>query len=243
MQINKIQIEAFEANLEIAREKLALLTWGNASAYDAASGLMAIKPSGVAYADLTPEKMVVMHVASGEILPVSELKPSSDTATHRALYRAFPGIGGIVHTHSHRATAWAQAGVDLPCLGTTHADYFYGSVPCTPPMTEEEIHGSTSNTDGYEHNTGEVIIRTFRERNIDPLQIPAVLVHGHAPFVWGIDAAGAVHNAIVLEEIAGMALATLTIHAQTTAISQHLLDRHFLRKHGSGAYYGQKNAS
>lgn len=233
--LSELRQAAYEANREIAREKLALLTWGNASAFDAELGLMAIKPSGVAYSDLTPEKMVVMRVETGEFLPGVGLRPSSDTATHRALYRAFPRIGGIVHTHSHRATAWAQAGIDLPCLGTTHADYFYGPIPCTPPMTEAEIHSG----DGYEHNTGEVIIRMFRERNLDPLQMPAALVHGHAPFVWGKTAADAVHNAIVLEEVAGMALATLTIQSQTAAISQQLLDKHFLRKHGDMAYYGQ----
>ena len=237
MTLSELQQAAYAANLRIAEYKLALLTWGNASAFDAASGLMAIKPSGVEYEALTPDKMVVMRVETGEILPgPHNLRPSSDTATHRALYRAFPGIGGIVHTHSHRATAWAQAGIDLPCFGTTHADYFYGPIPCTAPMTEEEIHGDG----GYEHNTGVVVIRAFRERHLDPLQMPAVLVHGHAPFVWGSDAADAVHNAIVLEEVAGMALATLTIQAQTEAISQQLLDKHFLRKHGSGAYYGQR---
>lgn len=236
MDVSALRFAAFEANLEIAREKLALLTWGNASAFDVASDLMAIKPSGVAYDALTPEMMVVLNVKTGRVHDGMGLQPSSDTATHRTLYRAFPGVGGIVHTHSRRATAWAQAGVDLPCLGTTHADYFYGSIPCTAPMTEDEIHGEG----GYEYNTGATILRTFQERNLNPQQMPAVLVHGHAPFVWGKNAAEAVQNALVLEEIAGMALATLTIRAESAAISQQLLDKHFLRKHGEGAYYGQK---
>jgi L-ribulose-5-phosphate 4-epimerase len=226
---------AYAANIEIARHKLAILTWGNASAFDAKTGLMAIKPSGVDYDVLTPDDMVVLDVASGREREGTTLRPSSDTATHRALYRAFQGVGGIVHTHSPKATAWAQAGVDLPCFGTTHADYFYGPIPCTPPMGQGEVQGG----EGYEHNTGLVIVREFERRGLDPRQMPAVLIHGHAPFVWGTDAADAVHNAIVLEEVAAMALDTLAIRATTDAIAQHLLDKHFLRKHGSGAYYGQ----
>jgi L-ribulose-5-phosphate 4-epimerase len=235
MNVTTLREVAYEANVHIARDKLAILTWGNASAYDAETGLMAIKPSGVDYDALTPNDMVVLDVETGLAHEEATLRPSSDTATHRALYHAFKGVGGIVHTHSSKATAWAQAGVDLPCLGTTHADHFCGPIPCTPPMTYDEVHGG----DGYEHNTGLVIIREFERRGLDPLQVPAVLVHGHAPFVWGTDAADAVHNAIVLEAVAAMALDTLAIRATTEAIAQHLLDKHFLRKHGSGAYYGQ----
>jgi len=235
MDMSTLREIAYEANREIARHKLAILTWGNASAYDAETGLLAIKPSGVDYDALTPADMVVLDVETGLVQEGTTLRPSSDTATHRALYRAFQGVGGIVHTHSPKATAWAQAGMDLPCFGTTHADYFYGPVPCTPPMSHDEVHTG----DGYEHNTGLVIVREFERRGLDPLRVPAVLVHGHAPFVWGMDAADAVHNAIVLEGVAGMALDTVTIRATTETIAQHLLDKHFLRKHGSGAYYGQ----
>jgi L-ribulose-5-phosphate 4-epimerase len=235
MNVNTLCEVAYEANRQIARHKLAILTWGNASAYDAETGLMAIKPSGVDYDALTPNDMVVLDVETGLAREGTTLRPSSDTATHRALYRALKGVGGIVHTHSPKATAWAQAGGDLPCLGTTHADHFYGPIPCTPPMTQDEVDGG----DGYEHNTGLVIVREFERRGLDPLQVPAVLVHGHAPFVWGTDPADAVHNAIILEAVAAMALDTLAIRATTDAIAQHLLDKHFLRKHGSGAYYGQ----
>jgi L-ribulose-5-phosphate 4-epimerase len=235
MDVNTLRAVAYEANMLIARHKLAILTWGNASAFDAETGLMAIKPSGVDYDALAPEDMVVLEMETGLIQEGTTLRPSSDTATHRALYRAFTNVGGIVHTHSPKATAWSQAGVDLPCLGTTHADYFYGPIPCTPPMTRDEIHGG----EGYEHNTGLIIVREFERRGLDPRQVPAVLIHGHAPFVWGTDAADAVHNAIVLEEVASMALDTLAIRATTDAIAQHLLDKHFLRKHGSDAYYGQ----
>ncbi|MDX1932432.1 MAG: L-ribulose-5-phosphate 4-epimerase AraD [Capsulimonadales bacterium] len=235
MTVDELQAAAYSANLEIFRRGLAILTWGNASVFDAGSGLIAIKPSGVPYERLAPENMVVLRAATGEIVGDGSWRPSSDTATHRALYNAFPQIGGIVHTHSRKATAWAQAGHDIPCFGTTHADHFYGPIPCTAPMTAQEVRDG----EGYEHNTGLVIVRTFRERGLDPLQVPGVLVHGHAPFAWGPDAAYAVENATVLEEVAGMALDTLAIRADTADLGPHLLDKHFLRKHGATAYYGQ----
>ncbi len=235
MTIAELQEAAYNANIEIFKRGLAILTWGNASAFDVSSGLIAIKPSGVPYAELAPENMVVLDVASGSVIGNGKLRPSSDTATHRALYNAFPQIGGIVHTHSRKATAWAQAGRDIPCFGTTQADHFYGAIPCTVHMTIAEVEEG----EGYEHNTGLVIIRTFQERNLDPLQVPGVLVHGHAPFAWGESAVHAVENATVLEEVASMALDTLAIQADTTALSPYLLDKHFLRKHGATAYYGQ----
>ena len=235
MTYKALQLAAFEANMSIARHKLAVLTWGNASAHDKDTALVAIKPSGVAYDDLTPDKMVVLHRETGRIV-AGTLRPSSDTPTHLALYRAWPALGGIVHTHSPKATAWAQAGMDLPCYGTTHADHFFGAVPCTLPMDESAIHGA----DGYEQNTGAVIVRTFQIRGLDPMDMPAVLVHAHAPFVWGNSAAHAVENAVALESVAGMALDTLMIRAESAEIGTPLLQKHFRRKHGIDAYYGQK---
>jgi L-ribulose-5-phosphate 4-epimerase len=207
-------------------------TWGNVSAIDRELGLVVIKPSGVEYEGMRAEDMVVVHLQDGTVVEGSK-KPSSDTATHLALYRRFPGIGGIVHTHSRHATIWAQAGRDLPAWGTTHADYFYGSIPCTRPMTQEEIAGE------YEHQTGEVIIKTFLERDIDPLQVPAVLVNSHGPFSWGKDAAEAVHNAVVLEECAYMGLFSVQLTPKLEDMQSQLLDKHYLRKHGKTAYYGQ----
>jgi L-ribulose-5-phosphate 4-epimerase len=231
--VNALKHQAYEANLALVEHGLVLFTWGNASAIDRASGLVAIKPSGVPYKAMQPEDMVLVELDSGKTVD-SNYRPSSDTPTHLELYRAFAEIGGIVHTHSKHATAWAQAGRDLPCYGTTHADYFYGPIPCTPPMSEAEIMGQ------YEHQTGVMIVRTFERRSIRALQIPAVLLHGHASFCWGRAVGEAVHNAVVLEAAAQMATETLLINPQAQPIPQALLDKHYLRKHGKSAYYGQK---
>jgi L-ribulose-5-phosphate 4-epimerase len=219
-----------QANLDLVREGLVIQTWGNASGIDRARGLVVIKPSGVSYAGMTPAHMVVMALETGKVVE-GEFKPSSDTATHLALFRAFGGIGGIVHTHSLHATAWAQASRPIPALGTTHADYFHGEIPCTRPLTKREIK-----TD-YELNTGRVIIERFRD--LDPLHYPAVLVASHGPFTWGADVAGAAHNAAVLEFVARLAAETVRLNPKIKPIAASLLDKHFFRKHGPGAYYGQ----
>ncbi|MDF7658131.1 L-ribulose-5-phosphate 4-epimerase [Erwiniaceae bacterium L1_54_6] len=232
MSLSTLKQQVLEANLALPRHHLVTFTWGNVSAIDRASGLVAIKPSGVDYDGMTAEDIVVLELESGRIVEGSK-KPSSDTATHLALYRAFADIGGIVHTHSRHATIWSQAGQDLPAWGTTHADYFYGTIPCTRLMTEQEI------VDDYEHNTGEVIIETFRSRGISPTAIPAVLVNAHGPFAWGKDADNAVHNAVVLEEIAYMGIFSRQLTPGIKDMPQNLLDKHFLRKHGANAYYGQ----
>jgi L-ribulose-5-phosphate 4-epimerase len=220
-----------EANLQLVAEGLVIQTWGNVSGVDRESGHLVIKPSGVPYGEMKPEHMVVVSLESGEVVE-GDLRPSSDTPTHFALYRAFLGIGGIVHTHSMYGTAWAQAQRDIPALGTTHADYFYGSIPCTRTMTLAEIK------DEYELNTGHVIVERFAE--LDALQYPGVLVASHAPFAWGESAAKAVENAVVLENIARLASETLRINPNIGVMQQELLDKHFLRKHGANAYYGQK---
>ncbi|TBL77868.1 L-ribulose-5-phosphate 4-epimerase [Paenibacillus thalictri] len=227
----QLKEQVLQANLELPKYGLVTFTWGNVSGIDRQSGLVVIKPSGVPYEELRLEDLVVLNL-EGEVVE-GNLKPSSDTPTHIALYRAFPHIGGIVHTHSPWATSWAQAGTGIPALGTTHADYFYGEIPCTRPMTSGEIRGA------YELETGNVIIETFRSQGIDPLQIPGVLVHNHAPFAWGKDAHQAVHNAVVLEEVAKIAFHTLQLKGACPPMEQELLDRHFLRKHGANAYYGQ----
>nr|WP_199771468.1 L-ribulose-5-phosphate 4-epimerase [Erwinia persicina] len=224
--------QVFEANLALPRHRLVTFTWGNVSAIDRSRGLVAIKPSGVEYDGMTVDDIVVVELETGRTVEGSK-KPSSDTATHLALYRAFADIGGIVHTHSRHATIWAQAGLDLPAWGTTHADYFYGTIPCTRLMTPQEI------ADDYEHNTGEVIIDTFRSRGISPTAIPAVLVNAHGPFAWGSTADNAVHNAVVLEEIAYMGIFSRQLTPGMQDMQQVLLDKHYLRKHGAGAYYGQ----
>lgn len=218
------------ANLELPKQGLVTFTWGNVSGVDRELGLMVIKPSGVEYDSMTPEDMVVVSLATGERVE-GEWKPSSDTATHVALYNAFPEIGGIVHTHSRWATAWAQAGRGIPAYGTTHGDDFYGGIPCTRPMTPAEIGGE------YEKETGNVIIETFRGRSPD--DIPAVLVHSHGPFVWGTDPGSAVHNAVVLEELAFLAFHTEVLRPDIGPMQPELLDKHYLRKHGRDAYYGQ----
>lgn len=222
--------QVYEANLDLHKHGLVVFTWGNVSGIDRAHGVIAIKPSGVGYDQLTPARMVLVdlegHVVEGD------LRPSSDTPTHVELYRGFPGIGGVCHTHSTYATMWAQAQREIPCFGTTHADYFYGPVPVTDRMTPEEVAGP------YEQNTGRVIVRRFAQ--LDPLQMPAVLVANHGPFTWGKDPAQSVESAVVLEQVALMAYGTLLVNARQDAITPALLDRHYLRKHGRNAYYGQR---
>ena len=221
-----------EANLLLPRHGLVTFTWGNVSGVDREGGLMVIKPSGVEYENMGPEDMVVIRLSDGERVE-GRCKPSSDTDTHLALYRAFPDLGGIVHTHSRWATSFAQAGRGIPAMGTTQGDYFYGEIPCTRQMTSAEITGS------YELETGNVIIETFRQRGIDPAQVPAVLVYSHGPFAWGADPMNAVHNAVVLEEVAFMDFHALMLEPGKGPMQQELLDKHYLRKHGPGAYYGQ----
>lgn len=221
-----------EANLLLPKHGLVTFTWGNVSGVDREGGLMVIKPSGVEYENMGPEDMVVIRLSDGERVE-GRCKPSSDTDTHLALYRAFPGLGGIVHTHSRWATSFAQAGRDVPALGTTQGDYFYGDIPCTRRMTPEEIGGR------YELETGNVIVETFRTRRIDPDQVPAALVCSHGPFAWGTDPLNAVHNAVVLEEVAFMAFHAMALNPDLPPMQRELLDKHYLRKHGPGAYYGQ----
>ncbi len=227
----ELKQRVFEANLALPKHGLVTFTWGNVSEIDRAQGCFAIKPSGVSYEEMRAEHMVVLDL-EGNILE-GTLKPSSDTDTHLALYRAFDDIGGIVHTHSRCATSWAQAGRDIPAYGTTQADYFYGAVPCTRKMRTEEIEQN------YELNTGHVIIETFQQRNLKPLEVPAAIVYSHGPFAWGKNADDAVHNAVVLEEVAAMALQTEQVNPNVGNMQQDLLDKHYLRKHGKNAYYGQ----
>ncbi|CAM3066465.1 L-ribulose-5-phosphate 4-epimerase [Vibrio diazotrophicus] len=228
-RLKKLRHDVWQANLDLERHKLVTFTWGNVSAIDRESGLVVIKPSGVAYEDLSAENMVVVDL-QGNVVE-GGLNPSSDTATHLVLYRTYAKIGGVVHTHSPQATAWAQAGKAIPALGTTHADYFYGSIPCTRALTNQEIASD------YELNTGLVIAETIGDN--DPIAVPGILVKEHAPFCWGKDAHQAVHNAVVTEVVAGMAMQTLQINPAVEYINQALLDKHYLRKHGANAYYGQ----
>ncbi|HBV0722985.1 L-ribulose-5-phosphate 4-epimerase [Serratia marcescens] len=230
--LTQLKQQVLEANLDLPRHKLVTFTWGNVSAVDRERGLVVIKPSGVEYEHMSAEDMVVVDLASGRTVEGAK-KPSSDTATHLALYREFADIGGIVHTHSRHATIWAQAGLDIPAWGTTHADYFYGAIPCTRLMTQDEIEHD------YELETGKVIIETFRRRDINPNAIPAVLVNAHGPFAWGKDAHNAVHNAVVLEEIAYMGIFSRQLTPGIHSMQRELLDKHYLRKHGQNAYYGQ----
>lgn len=228
--LEALKEQVLEANLDLPRFGLVTFTWGNASGIDREKGLVVIKPSGVPYEELKAGQLVVVDT-EGRIVEGS-LSPSSDTPTHLALYAAFGGIGGVVHTHSSWATCWAQAGRGIPPLGTTHADYFYGEIPCTRRMSSEEIAGE------YEKQTGCVIIETLR--SMDPMNMPGVLVNSHGPFSWGKDAQEAVHNAAVLEEVAKIAYHTRSLRQDVSAMDRALLDRHFLRKHGANAYYGQK---
>ena len=229
--LEELRSQVCEANLQLVRDGLVIQTWGNVSGLERAHGLVVIKPSGVSYDAMRPEHMVVVQLDNGQIVE-GALKPSSDTATHLELYRAFAEIGGVVHTHSLYATAWAQARREIPALGTTHADYFYGPVPCTRQMTPAEIESE------YEVNTGKVIVERFS--TLDPMQKPAVLVASHAPFVWGASVAKAVENALVLEYLARLASETLVANPSAGPMQSELLDKHFLRKHGPGAYYGQR---
>ena len=229
--LEELKQKVFEANLELPKHGLVIFTWGNVSGIDREKGLVVIKPSGVDYDKMTAEDMVVTDLDGNRV--EGKLKPSSDLMTHLEFYRNFPNIGGVVHTHSINAVAFAQAGRDIPALGTTHGDYFYGPIPCTRYMTPEEISGE------YELNTGKVIVETFKERKIDPDQMPAVLVRSHGPFTWGKDPFDAVHNSVVLEALSEMAMKTFLVNPETGDMQQELLDKHFLRKHGLGAYYGQ----
>ena len=229
--LEELKEQVCKANLLLPKHGLVTFTWGNVSGIDRARGLVVIKPSGVEYDGMGPEDMVVVDL-EGNVVE-GHYKPSSDTPTHIELYKAFPNIGGVVHTHSRWATSFAQAGMGIPAYGTTQGDYFYGEIPCTRKMTPAEIAGE------YEKETGTVIIETFRTRNIDADSVPAVLVNSHGPFTWGTDAMNAVHNAVVLEEVAFMALQARTLNPQLQPMQQELLDKHYLRKHGKNAYYGQ----
>lgn len=229
--LEELKKKVYEANMELPRRGLITYTWGNVSEIDRDTGYFVIKPSGVDYDKLRPEDMVVMDLEGKRI--EGTLNPSSDTPTHLELYKKYPEIGGVVHTHSPEATSWAQAGRDIPLYGTTHADYFYGSIPCARSLTPEEIGGE------YERNTGHVIIETFEQRGLNPMHTPGVLCTNHGPFTWGKDAAEAVHNAVVLEEVARMAIRTELLNPQVQPAPDSIRDKHFFRKHGENAYYGQ----
>lgn len=227
--LDELKMQVYEANMELPRRNLVTYTWGNVSGIDRGKGLFVIKPSGVAYEDLKPEDMVVLDLEGNQV--EGKYRPSSDTATHLELYKAFPEVGGVVHTHSPWATSWAQAGRSIPSYGTTHADYFYGEIPCARGLREEEIRSE------YEKNTGLVIIETLEGMN--PMYIPGILCTNHGPFTWGKDPQEAVHNAVVLEEVAKMAFHTEMLNPKIQTMPQVLMDKHFLRKHGKDAYYGQ----
>ncbi|MBQ3904090.1 MAG: L-ribulose-5-phosphate 4-epimerase [Eubacterium sp.] len=233
--LEELKAKVFEANLRLVEYNLVVLTWGNVSAIDRESGLVVIKPSGVPYSTMKAEDMVVMDLAGNKV--EGKLNPSSDTPTHLELYRKFGEIGGIVHTHSPWACAWAQAGRDIPAYGTTHADFAFGDIPCTRGLTENEVNGE------YELNTGKVIVEEFNKRNLNPAECPAVLIHRHGPFTWGKDENKAVENALILEEVAKMAYRTESVAALSDGsdigIENYLLNKHYQRKHGKNAYYGQ----
>lgn len=229
--LEELKKQVYEANMMLPKYNLVTFTWGNVSGIDRSQGLFVIKPSGVEYEKLRPEDMVVVNLEGEKV--EGHYNPSSDTATHAVLYQRFSQIGGIVHTHSSWATSWAQAGRGIPCYGTTHADYLYGEVPCVRNLTKEEIE------EAYEKNTGILIADEFDKRGLDPTATPAVLCKNHGPFAWGTDAMEAVHNAVVLEEVAKMALLCERINPENTPAPQELQDKHYFRKHGANAYYGQ----
>lgn len=229
--LEQLKEEVFQANLELPKHGLIKYTWGNVSAVDRKKSLFVIKPSGVDYKTMKASDMVVCDI-EGNVVE-GELNPSSDTPTHAVLYQKFPEIGGIVHTHSTWATIWAQAGLDVPAMGTTHADTFYGSIPCARFLTQKEINS------GYEVETGHVIVETFKERKIKPMEVPGILLHGHGPFTWGKDAQSAVMNAVVLDEVCKMNLFARQLNLFAEELPQRILDKHYLRKHGENAYYGQ----
>jgi L-ribulose-5-phosphate 4-epimerase len=229
---NELKAEVCRVNKALVDSGLVILTWGNVSGADRKAGVMAIKPSGVDYAKLTPDDIVVVNIADGKVIE-GKARPSSDTPTHLHFYRAFPNIGGVVHTHSRHATAWAQAGRELPCYGTTHADHFGGTVPCARLLTQAEIDG------GYEANTGVVVEECFKQRGLSPDDVPGVLLHGHAPFTWGKTPQKALDNSIALEACAQMALEMFLVNPNAQPLPEHILNKHWNRKHGPGAYYGQ----
>ena len=230
--LEELKKQVCDANLELVRRGVVIYTWGNVSGIDREKGLVVIKPSGVDYAGMTPDDMVVVELSTGKTAE-GKWKPSSDTATHLELYRRFEKIGGITHTHSVNAVSFAQAGTDIPALGTTHADYFWGAVPCTRELTEKEVK------DAYEVNTGKVIIETVENRGYDPMAVPGIIVKNHGPFTWGKNAAQSVYNAVVLETVADMAFKSLMLNRESS-IKQYVLDKHYERKHGANAYYGQR---
>ena len=229
--LEALKQQVLEANLFLPQYGLVTFTWGNVSGIDRETGLVVIKPSGVPYEGMTAQDMVVVDL-DGKVVE-GKWRPSSDTATHVELYKAFPEIGGIVHTHSSYATSWAQAGRDIPCYGTTHADYFYGPIPCARHLTQEELDA------GYELNTGHTIVECFKERGLDPMAVPAVICHSHGPFTWGKDADKAVYHAVVLEEVAKMAIYTRQVNPLADPAPKRIQDKHYMRKHGPNAYYGQ----
>lgn len=230
--LEDLRKRVYETNMDLQRKELVKFTWGNVSGIDREKGLVVIKPSGVKYEELSPENMVIVDL-EGNIVE-GDLNPSSDLKTHLELYKAFDNIGGVVHTHSEEAVAWAQAGRDIISYGTTHADYFYGDIPCARSLTEEEVNSN------YEKETGTVIIETFKERNINPDYVPGIVVRNHGPFTWGKTPEEAVYHAVVLEEVAKMARKTEQINRDVKRVDQYLLEKHFMRKHGANAYYGQK---
>ena len=229
--LEELKQKVYEANMELPRRGLVTYTWGNVSGIDREKGLFVIKPSGVEYDELKPEDLVVMDLQGNKV--EGDMNPSSDTKTHLVLYNAFPQLGGIVHTHSPYAVGWAQAGRDIPCYGTTHADYFYGPITCARHLTQEELD------EDYEMNTGKLIVEEFQARGIDPVAVPAVICHSHGPFTWGKDAAQAVYHAVVLEEVAKMAMFTRQVDPSAAPAPQRIQDKHYMRKHGPNAYYGQ----
>lgn len=231
--LEELKQKVYEANMELPRRNLVTYTWGNVSGIDREEGLVVIKPSGVEYEALKPEDLVVVDLYTGETVE-GKLRPSSDTKTHLELYKAFETLGGIVHTHSPYAVAWAQAGQSIPCYGTTHADYFYGPIPCARHLSREELD------EDYEKGTGTVIIETFRSLGLDPAAVPGVICHSHGPFTWGKDPAQAVYHSVVLEEVAKMAALTRLVNPGAEPAPQRILDKHYSRKHGPNAYYGQK---